>query len=66
VTIEEMQKERAALEARLRNVAAEIVEEFQNRTRLQVTGVHVDLAEDRALGRPARSIVTGAHLVVEL
>ena len=48
--IEEMQKQREAFEVRLRNVASEIVDEFQRRTGLMVTGVYIDLTEERAYG----------------
>jgi len=65
--IEEMQKQREAFEVRLRNVASEIVDEFQRRTGLMVTGVYIDLIQHRTIGATRdHAIVTSARLSVEL
>jgi len=65
--IEEMQKQREAFEVRLRNVASEIVDEFQRRTGLMVTGVYIDLTQERTIGATrGHAIVTSARLSIEL
>lgn len=66
MTLEEMQRERTAFEARLRNVASEIVSEFQRRTNLCVDAVYINLERTQAMGTRPESIVTEARIDVRL
>lgn len=67
MTIADMQSHREALEARLRNVAAEIVDEFQRRTNLGVSAVYIDLVHEHQIGnKQTTAIVTAARISVEL
>jgi len=67
MTIDEMRKHKKELEARLRNVSAEIVDEFQRRTGLYVRGVAIDLTDVTAVGdETRRSSVTDASLRIDL
>jgi uncharacterized alkaline shock family protein YloU len=64
--IKEMQTHREALEARLRNVASEIVDEFQRRTGLPVDHVSIDLVDVTTVGGKRESKVAAARLDVRL
>ena len=67
MTIDEMQKLRDTLETRLRNVAAEVVGEFQGQTNLAVTSVSIDIVHAQRIGdRQSKAIVSGARLNIEL
>jgi hypothetical protein len=67
MTIDEIREDKKALEARLRNVATEVVDEFQRRTGLCVTGVDIGLVDVTNIGdKVRRSRVTETRLVIEI
>lgn len=67
MTIDEMQKLREALESRIGVVAEQVVNEFQQRTGLEIDGVSINLASTFEFGRRAPvAYVTGARINVRL
>ncbi len=67
MTIGELQQLRETLEAKLRRVAAEVVDEFQQRTGVYVDGVRVELLEVTTLAdKGRRSVISSVRIEAQL
>jgi|GEM_PF-4235055 len=65
MNIDEAKREKAIFEARLRNVAAECVDEFQRRTKLKVVNVYVEVLDVTQIGESPRSVVESVQFRID-